>query len=216
MLTTDHLLAAILHAPDDDAPRLIYADWLDERGEWERAEFVRVQVELVRQPANPRCHCLGGCLMNHAGCPLAIKEKLQKRERELWMRIAAAEPIGKVCDRKHWSRGFVSRIELTTDAFLDHAADLFARHPITSMRLVDREPYKLAAISGRWAWDYQGEDAGGRHTLPKAIHDCVQGERHPNGLILFSSPVLAHAALDRACVSFGRGLVGLPPLTMEG
>lgn len=33
---------------DDDAPRLEYADWLDEQGDAERAEFVRVQCELAR------------------------------------------------------------------------------------------------------------------------------------------------------------------------
>jgi uncharacterized protein (TIGR02996 family) len=42
------LLAAIRAAPDDDAPRLIYADWLDEHGQPERAEFIRVQIELDR------------------------------------------------------------------------------------------------------------------------------------------------------------------------
>jgi uncharacterized protein (TIGR02996 family) len=42
------LLAAIRAAPDDDAPRLIYADWLDEHGQPERAEFIRVQIELAR------------------------------------------------------------------------------------------------------------------------------------------------------------------------
>jgi uncharacterized protein (TIGR02996 family) len=41
-------LAAIRAAPDDDAPRLIYADWLDEHGQPERAEFIRVQCELAR------------------------------------------------------------------------------------------------------------------------------------------------------------------------
>jgi uncharacterized protein (TIGR02996 family) len=39
------LLAAIRQSPDDDAPRLVYADWLDEHGQPERAEFIRVQVE---------------------------------------------------------------------------------------------------------------------------------------------------------------------------
>src|SRR6476659_1158863 len=38
-------LRAIAAAPDDTAPRLVYADWLDERGD-PRAEFVRVQVRL--------------------------------------------------------------------------------------------------------------------------------------------------------------------------
>ena len=38
-------LRAVIENPDDDAPRLIYADWLDEQGQSERAEFIRVQVE---------------------------------------------------------------------------------------------------------------------------------------------------------------------------
>jgi uncharacterized protein (TIGR02996 family) len=42
------LVAAIRSAPDDDAPRLVYADWLDEHGQPERAEFIRVQCGLAR------------------------------------------------------------------------------------------------------------------------------------------------------------------------
>ena len=49
MSEADALLAAIRQAPDDDAPRLIYAAWLDEHGQPERAEFIRVQIELARQ-----------------------------------------------------------------------------------------------------------------------------------------------------------------------
>jgi uncharacterized protein (TIGR02996 family) len=40
-------LAAVLADPQDDAPRLIYADWLDEQGRCEQAEFIRVQMELA-------------------------------------------------------------------------------------------------------------------------------------------------------------------------
>jgi uncharacterized protein (TIGR02996 family) len=36
-------LQAILEAPTDDLPRLVYADWLDENGEHERAELIRLQ-----------------------------------------------------------------------------------------------------------------------------------------------------------------------------
>ena len=42
------LLAAIRAAPADDAPRLVYADWLDEHGRPEQAEFIRVQCDLAR------------------------------------------------------------------------------------------------------------------------------------------------------------------------
>lgn len=47
------LLAAITVHPDDDTPRLVYADWLDEHGYPERAEQVRLEVEdrlLARVP----------------------------------------------------------------------------------------------------------------------------------------------------------------------
>jgi uncharacterized protein (TIGR02996 family) len=43
-------LRAICQAPDDDAPRLVFADWLDENGDPERAEFIRLQVRLAREP----------------------------------------------------------------------------------------------------------------------------------------------------------------------
>jgi uncharacterized protein (TIGR02996 family) len=42
------LLAAVCAAPADDTPRLVYADWLDDAGRGERAEFIRCQVEAER------------------------------------------------------------------------------------------------------------------------------------------------------------------------
>jgi uncharacterized protein (TIGR02996 family) len=36
-------IAAIKEAPDDDLPRLVAADWLEEKGEENRAKFIRVQ-----------------------------------------------------------------------------------------------------------------------------------------------------------------------------
>jgi uncharacterized protein (TIGR02996 family) len=73
MITADAFLQAILDAPDDNAPRLIYADQLEERGD-PRGEFIRVQVALFQNdpPAalrtkdnpgrpNPDCkNCDGG------------------------------------------------------------------------------------------------------------------------------------------------------------
>src|SRR5437867_4475006 len=48
----DAFLQAILDAPDDDTPRLVYADWLDEHGDSPRAEFIRVQIERSRLAAD--------------------------------------------------------------------------------------------------------------------------------------------------------------------
>jgi uncharacterized protein (TIGR02996 family) len=44
----DALLRAVLANPADDAPRLIYADWLDERGD-PRGEYLRVDWEAARE-----------------------------------------------------------------------------------------------------------------------------------------------------------------------
>jgi uncharacterized protein (TIGR02996 family) len=44
-------LDAILADPGDDTPRLVYADWLEEYGQAERGEFIRVQCELARHEA---------------------------------------------------------------------------------------------------------------------------------------------------------------------
>src|SRR5262245_46053167 len=42
----------IVANPDDDAPRLVYADWLDEHGDPHRAEFIRAQCERARLDAD--------------------------------------------------------------------------------------------------------------------------------------------------------------------
>src|SRR5262245_8775522 len=39
---------AIRDAPDEDAHRLVYADWLQERGEADQAAFLRAHVALAR------------------------------------------------------------------------------------------------------------------------------------------------------------------------
>lgn len=41
-------LTAISAVPDDDTPRLVFADWLDENGDPDRSAFIRAQVALSR------------------------------------------------------------------------------------------------------------------------------------------------------------------------
>jgi uncharacterized protein (TIGR02996 family) len=72
----DTFLRAIQAAPEEDAPRLIYADWLEEMGEsaWlALAELIRVQVELVGKVKKSKRR----------------KAELQRQEQE---RLARASP----------------------------------------------------------------------------------------------------------------------------
>jgi len=43
-------LRSIQETPEDDAPRLVYADWLDDHGDAERADFIRTQCRLEAMP----------------------------------------------------------------------------------------------------------------------------------------------------------------------
>jgi uncharacterized protein (TIGR02996 family) len=88
-------LSDILEYPDDDAPRLIYADWLEEHGQPERAEFIRVQCELARMEDNdPR----------RATMEAREAELLKAHERS-WV------PPDKLALFFKWKRGFVAVLE---------------------------------------------------------------------------------------------------------
>jgi uncharacterized protein (TIGR02996 family) len=65
------LLRACKAAPDDDAPRLVLADWLEEHGDPERAEFIRLQCTPALD-ADRR--------------PTPGWEERRRREQELWSR----------------------------------------------------------------------------------------------------------------------------------
>jgi uncharacterized protein (TIGR02996 family) len=56
------LLNAIRSNPDDDTIRLVYADWLEERGEDLRASFIRNHIELERNRCS-RCETHAGNLL---------------------------------------------------------------------------------------------------------------------------------------------------------
>lgn len=43
------LFRAVCFDPTDDIVHLVYADYLDEQGQADRAEFIRVQCELARR-----------------------------------------------------------------------------------------------------------------------------------------------------------------------
>ena len=54
----DSFLQSIREQPDDDFPRLVMADWLDDNGEPERAAFIRLQCEIAQ--LENTCKCCGG------------------------------------------------------------------------------------------------------------------------------------------------------------
>src|SRR5215211_6364640 len=107
--------------PDDDAPRLIFADWLDERGD-PRGEFIRVQVALNRL---------------FAGDPR--RDPLSDREAHLLARFHApwSDPLKGIAGWTEFRRGFVDTVNVDGRTFLRRADDLFRLAPVRHVRFLD-------------------------------------------------------------------------------
>ena len=113
------LLRAILDHPDDDAPRLVYADWLDENGQPERAEFIRVQVQLARLPAD------------HPDRPrLARTERrLLRIHHRIWSKW-----LPWWAKAREFRRGFVEVAQCSLAEYLAGADALRLRTPLAGVR----------------------------------------------------------------------------------
>ena len=118
MTHADAFLQAILDAPDDDAPRLLFADWLEDNGDADRAEFIRIQTALAGR---------GG--FAPAQLWSRQKELLARHDKE-W-----SAPVRGVALSWLYERGFIEEVEAATDAFLDGADELSRRAPVRRLRL---------------------------------------------------------------------------------
>ncbi len=115
----DAFLQAVLAEPDDDAPRMIYADWLEERGD-PRGAFIRLQCVLQR---------LGPTDLARAGLEDEASELLHQHEDE-W----TAELQG-IASTWRFRRGFVEEAVVSGDNFLARGDDLFSGFPISCLRI---------------------------------------------------------------------------------
>lgn len=106
MTEQEALYRAVLEDPDDDTVRLVYADWLDENDQPERAEFIRVQIALAKEPHCVNCGGKGymGYGSFTATCRHCRPEFLRLKERQnallTWQNIRTwFRSRGPVCDR---------------------------------------------------------------------------------------------------------------------
>lgn len=118
------LLRAIVAHPDDDTPRLVYADWLEEHGDSEQAGFIRDSIKLAG-------------MKKRAKGRTALRERLEE--------LVAARcgnwygPLGInfdtiTIDRYH--RGFPYRVTFeSSDAVFAAADTVFAFVPIRGLEI---------------------------------------------------------------------------------
>jgi uncharacterized protein (TIGR02996 family) len=125
----------IIAHPADDAPRLIFADWLDDHGEAARAEFIRLQCRLARlRDDDP------------------ARKPLAQRERQLLGEHARrwAAPLHGAVEEWAFRRGFLECISVgrhAHQAFRARRDELFAAYPLTAVRLEGEAGLLLALLA---------------------------------------------------------------------
>jgi uncharacterized protein (TIGR02996 family) len=165
-MTPAGLLAQVIARPDDDGPRLVLADWLDDHGDHPRAEFVRIQLALAKLPTGDR-----------------RRTQLADREDRLLTQFAPVwvAPLAGIATAPVFRRGFVHAVNQAARQFLARSAELFALAPIRQLHLLDLGGHHdavfdsplLARLSGLTVFaQHQGEP------LAAAVAECG----HLNGL----------------------------------
>jgi len=128
MSDEDALLAAIAAHPDEDTPRLAYADWLQEHDQHIRAEFIRLQIDIAHKETLPRV--------------------LQNRYVDLWKRQQElldnhrAELLGRLtCLREaegyEFRRGFVSEMRTSVPELCANWDTIGFALPVPRVALID-------------------------------------------------------------------------------
>jgi uncharacterized protein (TIGR02996 family) len=123
-------LQAIRDAPGDDVPRLVYADWLEENGQPERAELIRVQCALTHGVED----------REEELALLSRMRALVVQYRQQWL-----GPLAEWAPDVVFERGFVERVTLRARTLVKEAA-LFDEHPIWSVRLTHVTLSVVAAL----------------------------------------------------------------------
>ncbi len=116
MLENEQLLKAVLDKPDDDAPRLAYAEWC-KNTDAARSEFIRLQLALAKTNGNTN---------EPEVFRLALKSNnLVKTHGARW-----AGPLVPPGTSYEFHRGFVELVAVSAASFLERAPTLFSRSPI--------------------------------------------------------------------------------------
>lgn len=230
MTEGDMLLRAVLASPEDDTPRLVYADWLEENDRGKQAEYIREMVACDSGDyREQRARCISWDMMS--GEPADPDAAHRPTLTEITgLMNADKRDDGWECQRWYW-RGFVERIALPLGAFLNHAKAIFRTHPVVSVRLTCRAPRQDGPKTWHWythpRYNRRGMDRS-RPVRPSTstnliLYDFVSfltSHRNKNTFtghagyhnFNYATAELAYDDLSRACVGYGRWLAGLPKM----
>jgi uncharacterized protein (TIGR02996 family) len=178
------LLRAVIQNPDEDTPRLMYADRLEELGEYKKAEFIRLQCEMERLRG-------GGCAvvlkMDCDGTKeWCVRCGVLRQVQKVWGRVWGSVGVGLGFEKlgvgvgSRMSRGFVEEWKCDARTFLRHADALIWNET----QVVKRECDKCGVTDwkkrhpnitpGCWALGCKDCEGTGRVVTPRPCPPTAQ------------------------------------------
>jgi uncharacterized protein (TIGR02996 family) len=135
MIDEAAFLRTIRDHPDDDSPRLVFADWLEEHGETWRAEFLRAQCKLARAKPRERGR---GALARRVNEILKVHRDDMLGQHLIPIRLLTGGAIEAQANDQvrrygfhgtqvEFRRGFVAALESELNAFLRIGPELLRR-----------------------------------------------------------------------------------------
>lgn len=179
------LLNAIIANPDDDAPRLVYADWLDEndgqttcqRCNGNASHWIKSEYGIC-----PTCNG-SGCVPNLFAeradfirkqlelpdvdnCFCGVDGKFSDAHYKFDFRLAEMTVDGSYIHKRFvYRRGFVYKMACTLNSWLDNGPEIVRDHPITCVEITDKKP----SYYGGYVWYHQSHGGEQMDSLP----DCI-------------------------------------------
>lgn len=204
------LLGDVIANPDDDAPRLIYADWLEDNGRAWRGELIRLQVAIHRR--DPAYHLDESKSWRiHDSSVYEGVRRAAGLVREWHIKREAPYLPGGFYGLT-WRRGFVEEVRCNMGEWVGNkytgatVSPLARCHPI---RVVQTNNGPIGRIEqGRLSCEWwQGRrdrppELLARHEIPPDVYDLLPGQK--DACVSYPTIPAAQAALSTALIAWAR------------
>lgn len=181
------LLKAVKASPDDDLPRLVYCDWLDEHGFGDWAHFIRVQIERAKCP-----HCcpepvifgehvaaVGPKVHDRREC-----DRLTEEQAKAFVKLGNVAPSN--FQRFEFHRGFAVGAKFSVHEWFGHNGLVgigpwaMSGHPIKWVEFQDKRPER---VGSDYYWHFTRDDSQlhGRAQLPWDLGERMKGPEEMEG-----------------------------------
>lgn len=156
----NQLLASIIASPEDNAPRLVYADWLEENNEEERAKFIRMQIKHPKfklkygKKQFRYTHNWYWACINREARPFGVEYATQgRRVSHEVINMMSNLPSVFQNYKVVVNRGFVDEVYCPTSDYIKYCHTVAKRHPVRTWKLTDFKPLESQVLKTFTVWN---------------------------------------------------------------